>query len=58
MHSSTRKTYEDAEFRGSPLGRGGPAVGAAVIGIGLLDLEELEDVRSMYKEDTKRTGGK
>lgn len=41
MHARTRETDKDTEFGGCPLRRGRTAIDTAIIGIGLLDLEEL-----------------
>lgn len=41
MHAGAREADEDAEFWGGPLGGGGTAIAATVVGVSFLDLEEL-----------------
>lgn len=44
MHAGAREADEDAEFGGRPLWGGCPAVAAAVVGVRLLNIEELDMV--------------
>jgi len=41
MYASTAKADKNAEFGRSPLWGWGAAIAAAVVGVGLLDFEEL-----------------
>jgi hypothetical protein len=42
MHAGTAQTDKDPELGRRPLRGGRPAVAAAVVGVGFLDLEELD----------------
>ena len=41
VYASAAEAYENAEFGRRPLWRGGPTIAAAVVGVGLLDFEQL-----------------